>query len=199
MNYLRYGLQAAALADLLRQRRIAVEAGQVVVLNTGPPGDELLEVALSRLAASRRPGKLTTWVRGLYRDRKLPVEVVTNRLVRRGILTRQEAPLLWIFRRTVYPTSNPGPEQAVRRRIEEALLGGGKADETTAILIALLQACRALRLVVDKSALKALKPTIQAVCASSPVAQVVGQALAKAIEEDEAAAAVVAVVAAGSG
>ena len=197
-SYLRYALHAAALADLLRQHRLVVEDGRVKVLDAGPAGDELLEVAMSRLAASRRPGKLASWVRGLYRDRKLPIEVLTARLVRRGILTRREAPLLWIFHRTVYPTSDPGPEQAVRRRIEAALVRGQTPDETTAILVALLRACRALRRVVDKSALKRLKPAIQAVCASNPIAEAMGKALAAVVTEDETAAAV-AVMAAGSG
>ena len=98
-NYLRYALQAAALAELLRQGRIAVESGKVVLVNPAPVGEELLEVAVSRLAASRRAGKLSAWVRALYRDRKLPIEVLTNRLVRRGILTRREAPLFWFFHR----------------------------------------------------------------------------------------------------
>ncbi len=197
-NYLYYALNAAALAELLRQRRIAVEAGKVALINPAPGGEELLEVAISRLAASRRPAKLKAWVRGLYRDRKLPIEVLTTRLVRRGILTRQEAPLLWVFRRTVYPTQDPGPEQAVRGRIQEAVLRGGEADETTVILVALLKASRALRLVVDKEALKSRKEGLKALCASSPVAEVMGQALAAVIDEDEAAAAV-AVMAAGSG
>jgi len=198
VDYLRYVLNAAALAELLRQRRITLEAGRVIVTSTAPVGDELLEVALSRLVTTTRARKLTYWMRVLYRDRRLPIEVLTTRLLRRGILTRREARVLWVFRRTVYPTRDPGPEQAVRDRIQGAMLRGGNADETTAILVALLQGCRALRLVVERAALKKLKPVIQAICASSPTGEAIGRALAATIAEDETAAAV-AVMVAGSG
>jgi golgi phosphoprotein 3 len=196
--YLRYGLNAAALAELHRQGRIVVEGGKVALVNPAPIGDELLEVAMSRLAGSRRPGRLSAWVRVLYRDRKLPIEVLTNRLVRRGILTRREAPLFWFFHRTVYPTSDPGPEQAVRQRIQEILLQERGRDDTTVILIALLRAGRALQLVMDKPTLKQLRPILEALCASNLTAHLMGQALARAIAEDEAATAA-AIVAAGSG
>jgi hypothetical protein len=193
-SYVSFAINAAALAELLRQRRIAIENGKVVVKNTAFVGDELLDVALSRLATSRRDGKLAAWIGSLYRDKRMPVEVLATRLMRRGILTMQEARLLWVFRQTVFPTRDPAPEQALRRRLHKALFGVGAVDETMATLVALLNACRALQFVVSKVELKKLRPRIGVICASSEIADVVGGTLAAAINETEAAAAAAAVV-----
>lgn len=195
-DHLAYAINAAVLTELLRQGRITVECDKVVVKSTTPTGDELLEVAISRLAANRRPGKLTTWIRGLYRDKKLPCEVLTTRLVRRGILTRKDAPLLWVFHRTVYPTRNPAPEQQLRCRIEEAVLSEGNVDATISALVALLHAGRMLPLILGKKQTKKSAAKIRSISASNPLSELVGKALAVAISEDETMATTGVIVAA---
>lgn len=186
--YLAYAaIHAAAMAELWRLGRIRVEAGEVVVEDVALVGDELLDVALSQLAASERNGQLKPCIGALYRGQKFPFEVLALRLVRRGILTMAEARKLLVFKQTVYPTRDPGPEKALRWRIREALHGDGAVDEPMAILVALLQASRAMPLVVpDKAELKMLLPRIENICASSAIAATVGQALAAGIAEWEA-------------
>jgi hypothetical protein len=186
--YLAYAaIHAAAMAELWRLGRIRVEAGEVIVEDVALVGDELLDVALSRLAACERNGQLKPCIGALYRDQKMPFEVLALRLVRRGILTLAEARTLLVFKQTVYPTRDPGPEEALRRRIYEALHVAGAVDEPMAILVALLQASRAMPLVVpDKAELKTLLPRIETICASSAIAATVGQALAAGIADWEA-------------
>ncbi|HEY3320286.1 MAG TPA: GPP34 family phosphoprotein [Planctomycetota bacterium] len=186
-GYWRYALNGAALAELLLSQRIELRAGKVEVKSTVPVGDEALDVALCRIAMARRALTLQAWVRVLYRDRKLPFEVLTTRLIRQGILSVDEARMLWVFRQTVYPTRNPVPEQQVIQRVRDAMCDGAEVAERTAILIALLQSCRAVGFVLSKTEVKQSRKAIERLCKSSPVGEAIAKALSATLAEDETA------------
>ncbi|MCY3019609.1 MAG: GPP34 family phosphoprotein [Planctomycetota bacterium] len=194
-----YALNAAALAELLLCERIVLAEDRVQVKRTTPVGDAALDVALCRLAMGRRANSLPAWVQSLYRDRRLPFEVLTTRMVLRGILTIEQARVLWVFRQEVYPTQNPVPEEHVVRRIREAVLVETAAvDERTAVLIAVLNGARALGIVLTEAETKQSKRRVQEICASTAAGAAVGKAIADAIAAEQAAASAAAVAGAVS-
>jgi hypothetical protein len=188
-NWVDYGINGAALADLLLRTRIHLDAKTgVAVDDPAPLDDDLLMRALNRLAESKRPGRLSGWVATLYRGRPTARQHLLDRLIDRGVLTTQEGRVLWIFPRTLYPTQDPVPETAVRDRLRAALMGEGAVEPAIAVLAAILRACRALGNALTKAELKQQKQRIAAVCEADPVAKSIGKAVSDAISAAEAAA-----------
>ena len=51
---LRFGISGAELVRLAAARRVGIERGRIVVLDTAPTGDELLDAALASMGGGRR-------------------------------------------------------------------------------------------------------------------------------------------------
>jgi Golgi phosphoprotein 3 len=180
-----YGLNAAALAELALRGRIRIgEKDRVSVDDPSDTGDDLLARALARLTGGRRPQRVGRCVAGLYRGRPSARQAVLQRLIARGILTIQEGRFLWVFPRTLYPAVDSAPENELRARLREALLGDAPVEQRLAVLIAILQGCDALDRILTRSELKRQKERIQAVVAGDPI----GRAIGKAVSEVVAAA-----------
>jgi pyruvate/2-oxoglutarate dehydrogenase complex dihydrolipoamide acyltransferase (E2) component len=61
-NRLPYGLRGSELVRLAASGRVGINGDRIVVLATGPTGDERLDAALASLAGARRPPKPKAWV-----------------------------------------------------------------------------------------------------------------------------------------
>src|SRR5215208_3544433 len=80
-----YGVNGAALAELLLRGRLRLdEKRRVVVEDSSSTGDELLDRALTRLGEAKRPAGLDRWVMGLYRGRPTARQALIDRLIDRG-------------------------------------------------------------------------------------------------------------------
>jgi hypothetical protein len=101
-------------------------------------------------------------------------------LCARGILREDEQRILALFRRKVYPTVNPKPEQALIRRIRAVLDGGRTPDPRTAALIALAGLTNTLRAIYDRKTLRTLKPRLKALAESQAGSQAAREAVAAA-------------------
>ncbi|MCS6861441.1 MAG: GPP34 family phosphoprotein [Abditibacteriales bacterium] len=180
-----YGLNAAALAELMLSQRITYENGCVQVKRMAHTGDELLDVALNQIAF--QPSKeLTWWVRYLYQDRLNPEDVLIASLIRRNILTIEKGQFLWMpSRHNVYPIAD-SPQRHLRRSLQEAVSSESEVDGRTSVLISLLHHCRLLSLLLTKGEIKKYKSRIQSLWQEDPIAAAVGRAVQSAIEEDAA-------------
>lgn len=160
-----YGVAAACVAELLLDRRIAVEADAkkplVDVVDRTPLGDDLLDECLGRLANAKRRGTVKTWVTrlaGVHRLRARAAEA----LVRRGVLKSAEGRVLLLFPRTTFPERDPKPEREIVARLRRAIFGGRvEVDPRTTVLIALTHATGILPHVFDKKRLRERKARIQ--------------------------------------
>lgn len=185
-----YGLNAAGLAELLLAERLSLEGDKVKVQDTKPVGDEVLDLALTRVATSKRTYQVGWWVRCLYRRGTTPLDVLLARLIQRGILTEEEGRILWVFPRPLYPTVDRVPEQQLRQEVRDVILGGNSPDDRLVVLIALLHACGALRLLLSKTEMKQQKKRIQSLFEANPIGHAVAKAVAEAVAADAATAAI---------
>lgn len=183
--YMSYGLNAAALADLLLRDRITLNAEIVLLKNAAPIGDPALDPALERFAARTRTYKLSWWIRCLYDDITVPRESLMANLVRRGILQMVDGRFLWSLHRNVYPTANPAPEQRLRQQVRDAVQTEDAVESYVAVLVALLQASQALDLVVSNEERARRRERIHQLCLSDPIGYAVGKATADVIAEDD--------------
>src|SRR5829696_9842029 len=73
-----------------------------------------------------------------------------ERLAATGVLRLERGKVLGIFPRTMWPTSDMGPEEDVRERLQTALIAGLTPTEHTVALIGLLEATGLLTKVVPR-------------------------------------------------
>ncbi len=174
-----WALSAAAIADLVIQRRVVLEEGKdprVRVIDATPTGSAVLDKVLSRIV-EKNGKKLSS----LVQDGKLnPEDQVVEALVDRGVVDVVPAKLLGLIA-AKRPTLDPVPEREVRERLR-AVLVGGRPSGSDAALLAILQGLGVAKKVLEDESegmsAKELKRRVEE--ASSEVA--VGVAVKRAIE-----------------
>lgn len=138
-------LAGAVLIELTLRGRVDVagpghdvKEGRLVVHDTTPTGDPILDEALERLAglAGRKPNAAIGKLGGKLRPRLL------DGLVEKGILRSEKGKVLWLFPDSRWPAEDARHEREVRSRIESAVRDGLADDERTGSLVALLHALR---------------------------------------------------------
>jgi hypothetical protein len=162
-NY-RFALGGAIVAELLLAGRIGLTADRkqrVTVLDNRPLGDELLDEALSRVVATRRPARVESWVQRFATLRRLRHRTAAS-LCARGILKETEDTVLLVFRRKVYPECDPRIEQRMVERLHRAIF----LDETnvaprTVALVALAEATGLLAIVFSGKVLRQRKARLR--------------------------------------
>jgi len=188
----RHALGGAILAELMLARRIrenpADRKKRVEVLSPKPLSEALLDEALERIRAARRPASMATWVGRFASWRELPHRIAA-RLCERGILRADQRKILLLFRQRIYPEVKPEPERRLIERLNRALLGSGvDLEPRTRTLLSLAYPAGLLQNAFDKQVLKRQRALFDMVLEREPV----GRAVKEAIEAEAAAAAVAA-------
>ncbi|MFZ9932008.1 MAG: GOLPH3/VPS74 family protein [Chthoniobacterales bacterium] len=139
---LAYGLGGAVLADLAVAGKIDTDEKKLIVLDTAPTGDALLDPWLALIAAETTPHPVAHWL-SVLADRQQEIEQpALDRLIARGILRREDKKILWVIGLRRYPTVDGHERAEVRTRLGELILGDDIPDPRDAILISLLSGCR---------------------------------------------------------
>ena len=95
---IRYALSGAVLMDLALANRIDTDLDSLTLIDPTPMDDELLDPTLAVIAASSERSTPRYWVETIANDAVSIREAALARLVRRGILERQDERFLWVFR-----------------------------------------------------------------------------------------------------
>jgi hypothetical protein len=119
--------------------------GRIIVRDSAPPGDDVLDEALQTLAG-RQGDKPEAAITALGKNLR---PVLYERLDSFGVLHAEHARLLGIFPKKTWPTADGRHEAEVRQLITQALVQGDPPDQPTAALIALLHALHREDTVVD--------------------------------------------------
>jgi|SRR5690554_1242552 len=136
-------LAGAVLLELAVEGRVDVAApgepvkpGRIVVRDSRPTGDEILDTALG-IATTVSPRKPDAMLGQL---KKGLAAALRERLVARGIMRFEEGRVLGIFPTSRWPAADSSHEDQVRRALFDVLVTGRSATPTEAGLVALLQA-----------------------------------------------------------
>lgn len=134
-----FGLAGAMLMDLTLRERLGMEDDRVVVLDASPTEDEVLDSALREISASAKPRNAWHWVSKLGSWR--PKDRVTEQLLERGILKRQEDMVLWIFPYIRHLPEDATVERELRDSLQDVVLNGHAPDARSAALLSLIKSC----------------------------------------------------------
>lgn len=141
---LHYSLGGALLVDLALQGRIEIDSKGVTVVPASPPTDPLLADALEKIGEKRRGTHALLFVLGQELSDK-----VTERLLERGLVRREQRKVLRLFRTTTWPADDVRHEDDLRAQLKRVLVDGEQPDARAAAIIALLNAINVLYIVLD--------------------------------------------------
>ena len=196
----------AVLAELMRNERVRVQSKteaeatgslfnrkpKLVVIDPSPLGDELVDQWLKKISASDKLRPVDYWLNKIAGVSQLKARVA-SRLVDLGILEEKEAKVLWVFNRTVYPEAQSGPEEEIRRRLDDAIFNDNtEADVGTILLLSLVKSGEFLPHLFERKAIKSRRKHIDKLIAGEKF----GAATAALIESTQAV--IVTVIVAGA-
>ena len=179
-----YALAGGVLMDLALENRIDTDPENLVLLDSTPVGDSLLDPTLSDIAAGDGHDA-RYWVERAAARGPFIREEALSRLVAQGILERRDARFLWVFKSRRYPTIEGKAEQEVKLRIMGILFSNEIPDPRDVVIISLVNACRIFEHLLSRNELNNLADRIEQL----QKLDLIGQAMTQAIRDIEASVA----------
>ena len=181
-----HAIAGAVLAELAGSGAVKISPDKKKTVTAAPgqaPTDPLLAECWLMIKSAKKPKKARDWVMKFAGLKDLKHRVAGG-LVDAGVLEQETGSVLKIFKRTIYPEADPGPEHELRDRMRQAIFTGTSQVETrTVIVIALARAAGMLDKVFPKKELKERKTRLEKLCNG----QVAGTATKEAVEAVQAA------------
>jgi Golgi phosphoprotein 3 len=134
-------LVGAMMMELAMMGRLQETPHDTVIADPRPTGYEVMDDALTRIAAADTPRSASYWVGRLAGRMPRLKDRLLEGLVARGVLEQRERRILWVFPSRSFPLVNAAAEQQVRERLRAVILGGQIPDRRTAALLGLVRAC----------------------------------------------------------
>ena len=176
----------AVLAELVMRQAIAVgddKQKKVNLVSGQPLGDSILDECLQQIAEQKKDKSARAWVMK-FSNLKDFKNRTARQLVTKGILKESEDKVLGLFKRTIFPESDHGPERELVERLRKAIFTySSEVEARTVVIVALAQATGLLNKIFDKKKLKERKKRLEKLTSGS----VAGQATKEAVEAVQAA------------
>lgn len=137
----RYALGGGVLMELALADRIDTDLEKLVLVDSTPLQDSLLDPMLSDIAAATATHDTRYWLECAAARADDIREGALRQLVQKGILAREEGRFLWVFRARRYPVVDGKAEQEVKLRIMEVLFSDKIPDPRDVVIICLADAC----------------------------------------------------------
>ena len=181
-RHLRYAMAGGVLMDLALENRIDTDLKQLILVDSSPVGDSLLDPTLADISQETESHDARFWVeRTAFQSADTIREEALDRLVERGILKRQDDRFLWVFRSRRYPVIDDRAEREVKLRIMEILFSDELPDPRDVVIIGLAHACNLFRQILSARELEHVAPRIDQVRRLD----LIGQAMSQAITDIE--------------
>ncbi len=171
-----YALAGAVLMDLALENRIDTDLERLVLVDSTPMGDSLLDPTLADIAAGEERNA-RYWVEHTANRAAEIREEALNRLVDGGILERKDDRFLWVFQSRRYPMVDGKEEREVRLRLMSILFSDEIPDPRDIVLLSLTDACGILRGMLSRRELNSAAERIEQVRKLDLVGQATTQAI----------------------
>ena len=177
---LNYALAGGILMDLALENRIDTDLDSLILLDSTPTGDDLLDSTLAEIAGDQgRDARF--WVERTANRAEEIRERALERLVDRGILEEEENRFLWVFKSRRYPIREGEPEREVKLRIMAVLFSDEIPDPHDIVLICLADECGIFEKLLSRQELERATERIDQV----RKLDLIGQAMSQAIRDIE--------------
>jgi Golgi phosphoprotein 3 len=173
-----YALVGALFFDLALAGRIDTDTDSISIVNREPTGNAILDRMLALMAEKPHIASVRQWIETFF-DRRQDLEgEALQSLISQGILRHEKTKLLWIIDVERFPLVNNRPQQHVKLRLAQAILGDEIPDTRDIMLVSLAEACGLLGCVLSEGQLQARRPRIQTLCGLETISRKVTAAIA---------------------
>jgi golgi phosphoprotein 3 len=183
----------AIMAELLLAGRVEVEQTKrklVNVISEEPIGDTVLDACLGKIASASRRAAASSWVTR-FGNRREHAHAIAVGLCKKQILKQDEASVLLIFKRRVYPEIDPAPEKRLVEQLREAIFTDvEEVDPEIAILATIANSAELLKVHFDRKELRARKARLEQLASGD----LVGNATKQAVQAAQAAMVMVSIM-----
>ena len=170
-------LSGAVLMELALADRIDTDPERLFVVDDALTGDELLDPALRRIAASTESRDAGYWVSHCASMSEDIKAVALRRLVDHGILDQVEDKFLWVFRSRRYPLVDGTAEREVKLRIMDILLSDKIPGPRDVVIVSLIDACGLFKHLLSEREHKRCRDRIRQVRRMDLIGRVVNDAV----------------------
>ena len=177
---LNYALAGGVLMDLALENRIDTDLEKLVLIDSTPVGDNLLDETLADIE-SEEAQDARYWVERTAGRAEVIREEALSRLVSLGILESRDDRFMWVFRSRRYPAIDGTAEREVKLRIMEVLFSDQIPSPRDVVIICLADACGIFRSLLSRQELGNASARIEQV----RKLDLIGQAMAQAIQDIE--------------
>ncbi len=178
---MRYALAGGVLMDLALENRIDTDLKNLILVDSTPVGDSLLDPTLADIAQATDTKDARFWVERTALRADTIREEALNRLVEQGILKREEDRFMWVFQARRYPIIDNTAEREVKLRIMEVLFSDQIPDPRDVVIIGLAHACDIFKEILSPRELARVADRIDQV----RKLDLIGQAMSQAITDIE--------------
>lgn len=142
-------LHGALICDLIERGAVTVDEKKKLHPADRAPEHPALRAVHETITADAKPRSVSHWTSMLPWKHTKPTELVAERLVDDGVLTREEGKVLGIFRTTRLPAADPAAERALRERLRGVLVTGVEPSAHDALLVTLLNSTQQVKAALD--------------------------------------------------
>jgi len=178
---MRYALAGGVLMDLALENRIDTDLKNLILVDSTPLQDSLLDPTLADIAQADDTKDARFWVERTALRADTIREVALNRLVEQGILKREEDRFMWVFQARRYPIIDNTAEREVKLRIMEVLFSDQIPGPRDVVIIGLAHACDIFKGILSARELARVSDRIDQV----RKLDLIGQAMSQAITDIE--------------
>ena len=170
-------LAGAVLMDLALENRIDTDPNQLILVDSTPVGDDLLDPTLARIAEATEAHDTRFWIQDTAQRAYQIRERVLERLVDHGILHVRDDSFLWVFQSRRYPVVDGKADREVKLRILEVLFSDEIPDPRDIVIVCLAEACGIFRELLSRRELEHATARIEQVRKLDLIGQAVSQAV----------------------
>ena len=175
-----YAIAGGILMDLAMENRIDTDLEHLILLDSTPVADSLLDSTLEDIAKGEK-NDVRFWVEHTAQHAYEMREEALSRLVNNGILERQDDKFMWVFKSRRYPTIDGTAEREVKLRIMGVLFSDEIPDPRDIMLICLADACGIFRELLSSRESRQASDRIEQVRRLD----LIGQSMSQAIHDIE--------------
>ena len=172
-----YAIAGGVLMELAMENRIDTDLQNLVLIDPTPTNDNLLDPTLAEIAAANEKRDTRFWVEHTARRSHQIREDALNRLIKVGILEREDDRFLWVFRSRRYPIIDGAAEREVKLRIMGVLFSEEIPSPRDVVIICLADACNIFASLLSRQELNRAAPRIDQVAKLDLIGQAMSQAI----------------------
>jgi len=175
-------LAGAILMELALENKIDTDLEHLILIDDEKTGDPIYDEVLKMIREHSKEENALYWVKEIRNRFSNLREVLTKRLIEKGLIREDKKKILGLFPQTRYPVVNNSEEVAIRQRIRHIVLSEEIPEPKDIVIISLVKSCGLTDQIFTTKELKQASERIYQISKMD----LIGQSVSKAINELQA-------------